>query len=187
MHLIQIRGVSSCRPARLIGASLVVALPVLAGCGSGTPNVTAGGGKAQFGYPRAVQFSECMRTHGVPGFPDPERVGNGIALRIPGTSGVKLDSPAIKSAQAACKRFLPNGGAPPKPLSAAEQQRFIRFAQCIRTHGVPSMPDPVFAGGGAQIRLGGPGVNPRSPAFQAAQKACQSLLPIPKFGGPPGG
>jgi hypothetical protein len=50
----------------------------------------------------------------------------------------------------------------------------------MRSHGVPNFPDP-SAGGGIQI---GPGVNPQSPAFQAAQKQCFKLLP---GGGPPSG
>jgi hypothetical protein len=50
----------------------------------------------------------------------------------------------------------------------------------MRTHGVPNFPDP-SPGGGIQLNAGS-GVNPASPAFQAAQKACGSKLP----GGGPG-
>jgi hypothetical protein len=57
----------------------------------------------------------------------------------------------------------------------------LEFARCTRAHGVPNFPDPT-PGGGLQI---GPssGINPRSPAFQAAQRACAKFGP--KFGGPP--
>jgi hypothetical protein len=55
----------------------------------------------------------------------------------------------------------------------------------MRSHGV-QLPNPTFSssGGGFAIRIqGGPGkVNPASPGFQAAQKACQSLLPKPRGG-----
>ena len=54
----------------------------------------------------------------------------------------------------------------------------IRFAQCMRSHGLSDFPDP-GSGGGIQLP---PGTNPFSPAFRAAQKDCQSLMP----GGGPG-
>ncbi len=50
----------------------------------------------------------------------------------------------------------------------------------MRAHGVPSFPDP-SAGGGVNIPSG---VNPRSPAFESAQRACVKLLP---GGSPPPG
>jgi hypothetical protein len=43
----------------------------------------------------------------------------------------------------------------------------------MRTNGVPSFADP-SPGGGIQIPNG---VNPRSPAFVSAQRACSKLLP----------
>ena len=52
--------------------------------------------------------------------------------------------------------------------------RFIKFAGCMRAHGVPNFPDP--SGGGIHIQVGS-GINPQSPAFQAAQTACAKLLP----------
>jgi hypothetical protein len=50
----------------------------------------------------------------------------------------------------------------------------IRFAACIRAHGVPGFPDPnaqgVFSLSGSQASL------PQTPQFQTASKACRSLL-----------
>ena len=57
----------------------------------------------------------------------------------------------------------------------------VKFASCIRAHGVPSFPDPT-AGGGFSFPTGS-GFNPFSPSFKAAQRACRSLLP--NFGGGP--
>jgi hypothetical protein len=48
----------------------------------------------------------------------------------------------------------------------------------MRSHGVPSFPDP-SPGGGIHLT---PGLNPSSPAFKAAQASCQKHLP----GGGPG-
>jgi hypothetical protein len=56
----------------------------------------------------------------------------------------------------------------------------LKFSRCMRAHGVPNFPDP-SSGGGIAIAPGS-GLNPQSPAFQTAQKACGKLLP----GGGPG-
>jgi hypothetical protein len=61
------------------------------------------------------------------------------------------------------------------------QQQMIRYAQCIRTHGVPNFPDPDFTGGGVRMKFGG--VGPGNPGFDRAQRACQSILPGAKGGG----
>jgi hypothetical protein len=66
--------------------------------------------------------------------------------------------------------------------SSNKQADALKFAQCMRSHGV-NIPDPQTSGsgGGFRIQVGGPGgpggVNPDSTTFQNAQKACQSLLP----------
>ena len=56
----------------------------------------------------------------------------------------------------------------------------LKFATCMRAHGVSNFPDP---GAGGSIEIGpGSGINPRSPAFQAAQTACARYAPAK--GGP---
>lgn len=68
----------------------------------------------------------------------------------------------------------------------SEQAKFdagLKFSQCMRAHGLSNFPDPTSGGGGGgfQIQLGS-GLNPASPAFQAAQKACGKILPGPAGG-----
>lgn len=58
------------------------------------------------------------------------------------------------------------------PAHSAGVAAGIRYAACIRANGVPNFPDP--SGGGVQIPND---VNPSSPAFQTAQRACKSLMP----------
>jgi hypothetical protein len=59
----------------------------------------------------------------------------------------------------------------------------LRFAACMRAHGVPGFPDPTTSGAGTGFRIKiGSGLNPASPSFRAAQTACGHLLP----GGGPG-
>ena len=143
----------------------------IAACGaSGTPSSAAGtaGGGGPSHYAAFLKFSTCMRSRGVTDFPDPSPSGG---LRISSSSGINPQSPAFQSAQSACRKLLPGGG-PPSTVPEAKRKAMIANAQCVRTHGVPNYPDPSFpAGGGIRVEIG-PGVNPQSPAFQNAQKAC---------------
>jgi hypothetical protein len=60
-----------------------------------------------------LRFSQCMRAHGVTGFPDPTFPGGGGAqIRIDKSMGVNPQSPAFTDAQQAC------GSALGKPISA---------------------------------------------------------------------
>jgi hypothetical protein len=59
--------------------------------------------------------------------------------------------------------------------SASGPNPALEFAKCMRAHGVTNFPDP---GGSGNIELApGSGLNPQSPAFQTAQKACNKYLP----------
>ena len=55
------------------------------------------------------------------------------------------------------------------------QQDALQYARCMRANGVPNFPDPNSAGG--FLFHTGSGVDPSSPAFQAARAKCQKLLP----------
>jgi hypothetical protein len=63
---------------------------------------------------------------------------------------------------------------------ATQVNQSLAFATCMRAHGVPSFPDP-SANGGLRITPGS-GIEPQSPAFQKAQRACGQA---PGGGGPP--
>ncbi len=60
------------------------------------------------------------------------------------------------------------------------QQSGLKYSQCMRANGVPTFPDP-SAGGGFEFQAGS-GIDPSSPAFEAAQAKCRKLMP---GGGPP--
>jgi hypothetical protein len=128
-----------------VGMAILVAA-VAVGCGgtqsssSGTSTAghtgTAGHTSTVTLREKAVKFSECMRTNGVGDFPDPNASG-----AFP-SYGVSVSKAVWMKAVAACKALQPPGTLSaklsPKQLSAA-----IRFAQCVREHGVPDFPDPV--------------------------------------------
>ncbi|MGA8296109.1 MAG: hypothetical protein WB770_03620 [Acidimicrobiales bacterium] len=55
----------------------------------------------------------------------------------------------------------------------------VKYAQCMRTHGVPNMPDPTSDGSFLYDRglLNGQRVDVRSAQYNSADKACTHLLP----------
>jgi hypothetical protein len=161
------------RRARWWRAALpaVAGMAVLAaGCGGGGSSA-AGGGSSP--YQKAVAYAQCMRAHGVPGFPDPDSKGN-FLIKGPELGG---SAGQFRSADRACRHLLPNGG----QMTAAQQQKALaqalKFSACMRAHGVPSFPDPSTQNGGVTISLGGSGLSPNSPRLRAAQQACRSLMP----------
>ena len=120
-----------------------------------------------------------MRANGVSGFPDPSAGSggegfNGLGMSNTGTiiaDGITFAGPVVKAAEKACQEYLPGGGGPPPAISESQKLAAIANAQCMRKHGVP-IPDPTFpSGGGIEANLGS-GVNPQSPAFENAAKAC---------------
>jgi hypothetical protein len=146
------------------------------------------------------EFVSCMKRHGVPDMPEPlssggfDRSALSEAAGIPSSAsgspaspqklaqnevggGARLESlasPQFKAALQACNSVAVDAGFILVPTAAQRQQQLaqkLKFAQCMRTHGVPNYPDPNNQGG---ITIGGrDGIDPNSPQFQAAQKACQ--------------
>lgn len=163
------------RPGALAGALAAAAL-LVAACGGGSPAAPATPGSQAY-YQDAVAFSQCMRAHGEPGFPDPQSNGN---ILIDGRKD-HLNGALMNSAQKACQHLMPKQ----QPLTAAQQQQLtakaLRFVRCMRAHGIPDMPDPVVNSGGIEIRIGGrPGQGPApgSPVLKSAMQACRKLAPL---------
>jgi hypothetical protein len=151
----------------------------VAGCG-GSPegpgsNAAASGGGGSDSA-KLVQYAQCMRAHGVPGFPDP--VNGQPRLQV--TKGGPLDpsSPQFQAAQQACKSLEPPGLQAGSPQSNQQQSQMLKFVSCMRSNGVPNFPDPQ---NGRFVITGG--IDPNSPQFQAAMQACRKLLPGGVAGG----
>ena len=178
----------------LLGLGALLTGATLAGCGHGvaaTQTSSNSGGKQD----AMLKYSQCMRSHGIGDFPDPQTsAGGGSTLRISGGAGSDLnpDNPTFQHAQNACKSDLPNGGQMSPQQQEKVQRQALAFAQCMRSHGVTDFPDPQIqsSGGGVAIRLGGPNaggktgdLNPDDPTFQRAQQACQSQFGMTGPGG----
>ncbi len=164
-------------PPLLAVLCTVAASLLLAACGGSSPSLspTAGGERAE----DIARFARCLREHGVDVSAPP---GQEHDLKITGSGSPRT----FEAAQQACQRYRPSAPAMSPAKRIEFQDAALRFARCMREHGV-DMPDPKFGSGGSVVltkgRTGKPGLNPSTPAFQAAQKACQGILP---GGGPKG-
>ena len=180
------------RPSQLCAGALVVLGVTVAACsgGSTSPTVPAagsqsatttalGGGSGTSGMlgqtplAQAQAYSECMRSHGVPNFPDPSLTpGGGYGYR---TSGIDPHSAAFQGALQACKDLPSPWSSTGQQLTPAQQQAWLTWARCIRSHGVPNFPDPTFEGDAVHASPTGG----RSPTaqFQRAMDACKSQMP----------
>jgi hypothetical protein len=149
---------------------------VVAGCGSSGKSSRGSGGHLTLAQAQqdAVRYSDCMRSHGVSGFPDPTSTGGGIKIAITPSSGVDPQSPTFHSAQAACRHLLPDGG--PRNQTATRSQSqiaaLLAFARCMRSHGFPSFPDPTSTGQLTHEMLAQAGINLQQPAVVRAADAC---------------
>jgi hypothetical protein len=141
-----------------------------AGCGgssSNPPTVPA----PQNG---AVAFAGCVRSHGVPNWPDPNSSGVFDKSKLTPQQLGASDS-RVQAAQTACQHLLPSGSAPNAAQIEQVRALSLEFSQCVRRHGVPNMPDPASDG-----RIPDPatvGINQGSPKFEAANQACKNYRP----------
>jgi hypothetical protein len=153
-------------------AAGLAAVALLAGaCGGGSPrSAVASGSKAPTGATQKANplaYSRCMRAHGVPNFPDPDSHGS---LSIDGGK-VHPESPQYKAADQTCKPLLP-GPAAGKGEDPQDRAKGLKYAACMRSHGVPKFPDPNPGGG-----IGLPdGMDPNAPALTAADKVCNHFM-----------
>lgn len=145
-----------------------------AACGSG-PSSGGPGGSAAASVSPGLAYARCMRAHGVPDWPDPGSSG----IEPASTKQIAASSPRFPAAQAACVHLLPNGGQQTQAQILADQRNAVRFAGCMRSHGVPNWPDPTIRPDGApQFNAPAAGVDLSSRLVMATAQKCQSLLHI---------
>lgn len=155
-------------------AALIASVILTAGCSGGSgPGVASAGSSAQATRaasgtqkPSTLAYARCMIRHGIQDFPEPNAKGQ-IAV----TNGQlpDINSPQFKAAMKACLSLDPAGTAAPVTNTPQHQAAEVRYATCMRSHGVPDFPDPQSNG---TFDLGG--INAGSPQVLAADKACAS-------------
>jgi hypothetical protein len=163
-----------------VGAGLVLAVVLLgglAGCsasgGAGAATTTSGQQDAAAVWRELVR---CARANGMPNLADPQIDSNGRANFPNGTP----DPPA--SVRRACQAIydrLPPSAREEAARPPADMQALLRYARCMREHGVADFPDP-DAQGNFRAPPGSTGLGPKNPSFQRAEQACRQLDPNQK-------
>ena len=148
----------------MVAAAYSAVAVLAAACGGGQPG--AGSPGALTPYQQAVAYAHCMRTHGDPGFPDPNSQG-----LFPHPAGTRY-----QSATSACGHLLPS-----QPLTPAQKHQHVvqalKFATCMRSNGYPDFPDPVVKNGGTAVGFGFAGIDTNTQEFHQAWRACRSFEP----------
>jgi hypothetical protein len=180
------------RHAALLTLGVLVVGVTLAACGSpATPGVATGststttttaagtpsGKGTQTGL---LAYSSCMRAHGVTNFPDPTS-GGGLNDKAAVVNALEAVSAAIAdAAQKDCAHVLPAGeglgGQIVQPVTAKDQQYYLKAVACMRSHGFPTFPDPVFTGTNVSFAIT-PSVNTHSAQYANANRICRKLIP----------
>ena len=155
----------------------MAAVLLAAGCSSSPSSTTpAGGPSAGSTVAQAVAYTQCMRSHGVPEYPEPD--SSGQLQKIGSGQQVGVSDAQLTTAGNACQSLWPY-----QALTPAQQQQELtddlKFAQCMRSHGLPNFPDPTIAEGRAEFLLNPSqdGFDPHSPQVLTKAHQCESVLP----------
>jgi len=164
------------RAAAGVGLVVVALLAGLAGCSASGSQAATTTTTGQQGAAEVLrEFVRCARANGMPNLPDLKLGSNGLVSFPEG-----IPEPP-KSVERACKSIwdrLPasatgNVGRPP-----ADIQALVRFARCMREHGMADFPDPEADGRfplPASMQRQG-----KTPRFLRAMQSCRQLNPDPR-------
>ncbi len=173
-------------------ASLALLVAACGGSASATGSGGASNARRSSSSPSALGYSYCMRSHGVPNFPDPDSSGQlpkGDAQRF------GISSSQLQAARQVCQQLLPNNGGAinadsiqqcmmaddcPQALVQQVLNEERNFARCMRSHGVPNWPDPTIDSEGRPvfaISISKDGFDPYSPQIWAKGNECSRLMP----------
>jgi hypothetical protein len=164
------------RPLIVLSAVAAAAFSLFAaGCGgSGSPGVASVGSSptTTANQTGLLAYSRCMRSHGVPSFPDPG--GKGGIPKPQVVAAAQSNPHKFNAADGSCHHLAPAGLAAPE---TAQQQRAqladeLSFAKCMRSHGVTNFPDPSAHGGLTVAMVEAQGIDVRSPAVLRIVQRC---------------
>jgi hypothetical protein len=161
------------------GAAVIAAagLAMLAAACGGSPasHLAQLGTAASTQQNGAVAYANCMRSNGVPNWPDPNSSGVFDKSKLT-SQQLGASSSRVQAAQSACQHLLPHGGSAPSPAQVqVVKAEALKFSRCVRRHGLPNFPDP-----GSDGRIPDPasvGIDQGSPKFEAANQACGKNRP----------
>ena len=180
------------RHQRIAAAIVAIGvLPLLAAC-SGSPSSAGSGGAPNVTgstAPSAVRYSACMRSRGVPDYPDPDNSGQ---LPKGDAQQFGVSTSRYETAQQACQYLLPTGGSLQQQESQCMQnsdcppalvQQMLaadrRLARCMRSHGVPNFPDPTIDSNGPIFNITNAGISDaasHTSQFETTLTECGRLV-----------
>ena len=132
-----------------------------------------------------------MRAHGVVNFPDPNAGGRPLEVDA---QQLGVSDSLYQAAEQTCRHLLPTGGSLQQlthqcllygdcPQTLVEHLMTLerKYAECMRSHGVPNWPDPSISpkGGRPVFDLGGAGIDAQStesPQFVSEDRACRRMI-----------
>jgi len=167
------------RPLTIVALSLLAA-----GCGGGgSPGVasvasstTAATTAAQDGL---IAYSACMRSNGVPNFPDPASNG-GIPKQAVVSSFQAVGNSRAEAASDACRHLLGAGGSlsgkAGQPVTVQDRRDYLKAAACMRSQGFHGFPDPTFQNDSVQTTIPS-SIDQDASQFKGAATICTKLIP----------
>jgi hypothetical protein len=180
-------------PLAARNAAVIIAAAALATACSGSPSPTGTGSSAKAAgsatSPSAVGYSHCIRSHGVPNYPDP---GSNGQLPKGDAQQFGVSTSQLQTAQQACQHLLPTGGSLaqqqyqcmensdcPPALVQQMMSADMKLARCMRSRGVPNFPDPTNGGSSGPIfNITNAGISEaasRAPQFETKLDECASM------------
>jgi hypothetical protein len=172
------------RRAGILTAAAGLAL-LTAACSGGTPSnrgtpsagstsSTGTSGPSSTYVLDKLGLARCLRAHGVPDYPDPNASGE-----EPPNSKQLISTPQGQAAVSACSYWGNRIHNDVAVQSQAVLAEYVRFAQCMRSHGLPDFPDPVNSEGRVEFVLNASqdGFDPHSPQVLAKARECETVLP----------
>ncbi len=122
-----------------------------------------------------LAFAACMRSKGVPDFPDPDSSG---VLPKRQVAQLAASSPRFVPAHRACEHLLPNGGQPTQAQVQQAWNDMRNFARCMRSHSVPNWPDPTATSQQDQRPFfhTPESIDPNAPRIATKIRACQHVF-----------
>ncbi|MGW2632822.1 hypothetical protein ACWC2K_26310 [Streptomyces chattanoogensis] len=155
------------RTTPLVAVALTAGLAIFgtacSGGDGGESKGTDAGGKGKEAD-AAYKHRQCLRDHGIQ-VQEPKPGQDPRSMVVGG--GGKTDPEKMKKAFKACQEGGPNAGQ--NGPSQADKDKMLKFARCMREHGV-NMPDPKFSGDGMQQAQRIP--KGQEKTFEKANQAC---------------
>jgi hypothetical protein len=175
------------RAAVLIAAAAGIGLLAAACGGSSTQTNSFAPGAT---YTQMLAFAKCMRSNGVPNFPDPDRQGDFNNATVNALTSNNSGDNALDQ----CRSVLPNAGTgltveQIQQIQQTNLRNAVKAAHCMRAHGITNFPDPAGTTQASGVNWQpvasaeqAGGFNQNSPSYEAAFMACNGKLvggPIP--------